>query len=78
LKDAQNVLPPIMKMIFYQFNQLSNHKGDGPMYKHMIAWEPTNSTGNALQGVINFIGAYIWGSTATRKFTQKKRIYQRA
>ena len=48
------------------------------MYKHMIAWEPTNSTGNALQGVINFIGAYIWCSTATRKFTQKKRIYQRA
>lgn len=43
------------------------------MYKHMIAWEPTNSTGNALQGVINFIGAYIWGSTATRKFTQKKK-----
>lgn len=44
------------------------------MYKHMIAWEPTNSTGNALQGVINFIGAYIWGSTATRKFTQKKEF----
>lgn len=48
------------------------------MYKHMIAWEPTNSTGNALQGVINFIGAYIWGSTATKKFTPKKRIYQSA
>lgn len=59
-------------MIFYEFKQLSNKKGDGPMYKQINSYRgATNTTKNELQGNITSSRDYIKGSIATKRFQKQ-------